>query len=576
MHPPGLHSQRALIAVLALIWGASLAAADVPGYPATKYYVALSGIDTQPGTATQPFRTIQKALNLVVPGDVVEVASGDYDEALLTKREGTAAAPISLVAANASEAPRLAGIQILHSYFTIDGFSLNGTHAAVASNTAAIYVRGAVTGARIINNLVHDTPRSVSAISFENTASPPKSCIIKNNIFTRLGRHMVMITGTGHLVEHNNFVDSNGWDGIWLFGNGHIVQKNFFKGISEAPGNGNHVDIVQGFDDNGNYSFDMHFTGNFIIDSVSQMGQINNDRYSSKAYSWTFSDNVFSRVNPLFNLNASIKGVKIFKNTFVSVGTVVLGQVSADSEIHSNTFVGNGSGSAGSGWYTAPRGVVTPAQFWSQYSKYVSCDSLGLPMDTKCQDEQKRLIKVRLLDPLQAKGYLGAPNSNSEYPVLPAILSVSSASSLGVVYPFTEFQDVILLTVRQIDLAKSTFSAHHNFVAGLAPDYPSKPSDCTEPYRPFHFCESAGLNGGHPEFANISDPLGSDKIPFTSDDGLIPLTSSKLCASGQGGGAIGAYSCTGVPSRAGALPGRVPVPSNSPAAPSHPTGLRVK
>ena len=42
------------------------------------YYVSNTGSDTNPGTESQPFRTIQKAANIVNPGDTVIVEDGVY------------------------------------------------------------------------------------------------------------------------------------------------------------------------------------------------------------------------------------------------------------------------------------------------------------------------------------------------------------------------------------------------------------------------------------------------------------------------------------------------------------------
>src|SRR5690606_16999038 len=41
-------------------------------------YVATHGSDSNPGTQAQPFRTIQHALNVATPGDIIEVAPGSY------------------------------------------------------------------------------------------------------------------------------------------------------------------------------------------------------------------------------------------------------------------------------------------------------------------------------------------------------------------------------------------------------------------------------------------------------------------------------------------------------------------
>src|SRR5215217_422096 len=64
------------------------------------YYVATNGSDTYSGRSTQPFRTIQKAADIVNPGDTVIVRDGVYsgpaaDQLVLLTRSGTPDAPIT-------------------------------------------------------------------------------------------------------------------------------------------------------------------------------------------------------------------------------------------------------------------------------------------------------------------------------------------------------------------------------------------------------------------------------------------------------------------------------------------------
>lgn len=53
------------------------------------YFVSPSGNDNNPGTKSQPFKTIQKAANIVNPGDIVEVRGGTYNESVNISRGGT-------------------------------------------------------------------------------------------------------------------------------------------------------------------------------------------------------------------------------------------------------------------------------------------------------------------------------------------------------------------------------------------------------------------------------------------------------------------------------------------------------
>lgn len=68
------------------------------------YYVSNSGADTNPGTITAPFKTIQKAAGIVAAGDVVVIKSGTYKEAVsISGKKGTPTAPIVFVGESADQ-----------------------------------------------------------------------------------------------------------------------------------------------------------------------------------------------------------------------------------------------------------------------------------------------------------------------------------------------------------------------------------------------------------------------------------------------------------------------------------------
>lgn len=54
------------------------------------YYVAPNGNDSNPGTAAQPWRTIQKAANTLVAGDTVYIRAGTYPERVIPQNSGSA------------------------------------------------------------------------------------------------------------------------------------------------------------------------------------------------------------------------------------------------------------------------------------------------------------------------------------------------------------------------------------------------------------------------------------------------------------------------------------------------------
>lgn len=73
------------------------------------YYVATSGNDKNAGVEeSKPFRTIQRGIDVVRPGDTLLVRSGVYRETLNIKKSGTATNPIVIAAYN-NESPIIDG-----------------------------------------------------------------------------------------------------------------------------------------------------------------------------------------------------------------------------------------------------------------------------------------------------------------------------------------------------------------------------------------------------------------------------------------------------------------------------------
>jgi hypothetical protein len=68
------------------------------GYAGETFYVAVSGHDVDPGTARQPWRTLERAATAVGPGDVVKVGPGMYEEDVHLTTSGTRQSPIEFAA----------------------------------------------------------------------------------------------------------------------------------------------------------------------------------------------------------------------------------------------------------------------------------------------------------------------------------------------------------------------------------------------------------------------------------------------------------------------------------------------
>jgi hypothetical protein len=112
------------------------------------FYVSKSGSDSSRGTLSAPWRTVQKALDTLRPGQRALVRSGTYRQDLLMTRSGRASKPITLAAYPGSRVVlRPASTEgnahpvVVYSaaYFRVHGFVIEGS---LGTSSANVYVSG--------------------------------------------------------------------------------------------------------------------------------------------------------------------------------------------------------------------------------------------------------------------------------------------------------------------------------------------------------------------------------------------------------------------------------------------------
>ncbi|MHC4195970.1 MAG: right-handed parallel beta-helix repeat-containing protein [Planctomycetota bacterium] len=86
--------------------------------PASEYYVSPEGSDSNPGSKTLPFRTIQKAANVIKAGDTCYLGSGTYRESVHLKKSGRHGKPIRFTAAKNAKAV-LRGTDVLNLNWSV-------------------------------------------------------------------------------------------------------------------------------------------------------------------------------------------------------------------------------------------------------------------------------------------------------------------------------------------------------------------------------------------------------------------------------------------------------------------------
>ncbi len=142
---------------------------------ATDYFVSTSGKDSNSGTLSSPWRSIQKAAQTVPAGSTVNILGGTYNERIVVQVSGSAAGGVITFQnyANQKVIVQSPGqvfsspdsfpvglFQIVDkSFITLKGLEFTNYigQAAASAGTfpAGIYVGGASTNIKILNNIVH-------------------------------------------------------------------------------------------------------------------------------------------------------------------------------------------------------------------------------------------------------------------------------------------------------------------------------------------------------------------------------------------------------------------------------------
>jgi hypothetical protein len=202
------------------------------------FYVSPGGSDANAGNQPAPWRTIQRALDRLKPGQRALVRAGTYREDLEFSRAGTAAAPIT-VEAYPGERPVLTSagghpLEIAEdgAYLRFSGFVIT-RHPGTSGGNVDVYghhieiSRNEILGSRdqgvytaeeshhvqILGNWIHDNGEGISHQS-----------------------HGIYLQGDAHLVANNRITDHPEGFGIQVYdsGRGSIITNNTVTGAGHS------------------------------------------------------------------------------------------------------------------------------------------------------------------------------------------------------------------------------------------------------------------------------------------------------------------------------------------------------
>ena len=226
---------------------------------------ATTGTDANPGTATAPWRTIQKAANSAPPGSTVYVRGGIYRERVTVRVSGTAALGPTVFRNVPGQIPILDGTGLAitddrggfylanRSFVRIQGFEIRNYRTANPKLTpAGIWVVGAGQGIQLRNNRIHrivNTGRDGNAhgIAVYGTRAPAalRNIVIDGNELFDLvlgSSESLVINGNvdGFRIT-NNHVHNNDNIGIDAIGHEEVAPDPAFDQARNGVIRGNRI-----------------------------------------------------------------------------------------------------------------------------------------------------------------------------------------------------------------------------------------------------------------------------------------------------------------------------------------------
>lgn len=501
------------------------------------YHVSMQGNDTNAGTAASPWRTIQKAANVMVAGDTVLVSPGNYAEYVRTRAHGMSSAPVTFRASPANDPDNqviATQFRVQHRFNVIEGFNLtgaqdvsiatirvefnppsvDGSHTVVTNNTFR-------DGVYLMSDDLHFSSASNSITSWKESwlahgFAPGGYVFLGSNSKNPYQNHdtawrvkqvsertiyLTNTAGTAFVEEPS----SNVW-GVIYAGNGN----NGCPGIDIVPGPG--ISAATNCTIAGNtfsnlFGCPIKFRGenhlvenNFITRIHGYYGMqpagrshlIRNNLFKDCTNFIFFTQHEMANIPHPAGGNFFDYQVA-FISSFVSESTDIIFERNWLENIHNQlALISHAEGSRG---FTIRSNVFVGVQ------THMSGSQSGLVIENntfyRCSYDEGRSVVLGL------GGVRGVAQEG---------LSVQRNLFIdcGCHYSL-DYEGFYGLT------DSTNYITDFNFVCG-----PEMVGYAGKRY----FLEAHGVNGGDPVLRDPTNPLGPDGRPFTEDDGLRPLASS--------------------------------------------------
>lgn len=291
--------------------------------------------DSNPGTESQPWLSVNHGSGLLRSGDTLYVKEGTYEEIVSTNSSGTAGKKIVYRAYSKNKA-NVYGFVVNNEYVCIDGFEITnperGTGIRIRSNNV-----------EVMNNYIYNM---LTAIGTDSKKQYLSSIYIGGNRMY-LCQFGIVVSVINCVIEKNEIErlymydkssKKSDADYIRIFGENIIVRNNYTHGTTPEETDPAHVDAVQTFDDNGLTLNNVLIENNIFCDF--DQGFMGEGIFYKKSANITFYNNIYTHGEALGIVSNTIKNITIINNTFVDIVHfgISLGPKGVDGIVKNNIF----------------------------------------------------------------------------------------------------------------------------------------------------------------------------------------------------------------------------------------------